>query len=939
MESVLPRNGVLRALMVSVLFALSVCGTARGQEMTQVSGTITSSTTGERLWGVAVRVRGLAIQTVTDQQGKYSLTSPRDGVLTYALIGYRGTEQSVGGRTTVDVAMEQAPTMLQEVVVTGYTTQRRADITGAVSSVNLTSVDQQTSASVLKRLDGRVPGLTVEASGSPGSRSTVRIRGISSFHDNDPLYIIDGTPVKDSYINWLNPNDVGEVQVLKDASSASIYGSRASNGVVIIETKKGRSGGRQARLDVRTGVASPTRGYDDFVMLNSLQYFEVIKRSYQNARRKIPAEVMAIYGDTNNPQVPAYVYVNPAAYNTADTWGRPLNVDETKYSYPGPGNKGATLIMPGSAGTNWWDAVFSPAPFSDANLGLSGGGSDNTYNVSFNYLKQDGTGAFNQFQRGTIRINTAFNVGKVTIGENLALAREQAYGGIDDGGLGENNIVGKNILMQPVIPVYDIGGHFASGKASGLGNNTNPLGFAWARRFDRNTNDRAIGNAFAGLDVLRNLAVKTRFSFNLGQGAFKGFTPITPENSEPGTITQINENDSRSTEWTLTNTLNYTWSTASHNLAVLVGQEANQSTSRLITGSIAGLLNEDPANRYIQDALGAASTKNVTSSGSFDRLLSLFGKADYNYDQKYYVSVTLRRDGSSKFGPGHKWGTFPAFNVGWRPSREGFLSGNRFISNLMLRFGWGVTGNQQIPGGRIVAKFGGGRGDTFYDITGSGSSVEPGFRQVALGNANLKWEENRSVNAGLDLEFLDGRGSFTADVYQRTTNGLLFDPRLPATAGIADPAIQNVGRMSNRGIDLALSYSGTIGVGKIWSVAVNASHYRNKILTIDGQATSFFGPISTRVGNAVINQVGQPIGAFYGLRANGYFPDSANARAHRDTLGTCPVSPCQIGAAVGRIRFVDVNGDGRITALDRTIIGSPHPDFTAGLDIGLRWGA
>jgi len=601
--------------------------------------------------------------------------------------------------------------------------------------------------------------------------------------------------------------------------------------------------------------------------------------------------------------------------------------------------------MPGSAGTNWWKAVFSPAQFSDANLGISGGGPDNSYNVSFNYLKQDGTGAFNQFQRGTLRINTAFSLNsKLTIGENLAIAREQSYGGIDDGTIGEDNIIGKNILMQPVVPIYDIGGNFASGKFVGGGNNTNPLKYAWARRFDRNMNDRVIGNVFGNLDLRRNLSFKSRFSFNMFQGNFKGFTPITPENSEPGTVTSINQNENRSTDWTFTNTLNYTWTTQSHNLAVLLGQEANQSTGRFMSGSISGLINDDPSSRYIDDALGSASTKNVTSSGSFDRLLSVFAKADYNYQQRYYVSATLRRDGSSKFAPGNQWGTFPGFNVGWRASRESFFPQNGFFSNVMLRFGWGITGNQQVPGGRIVAQFGGGRGDTFYDIGGSGSSIQPGYRQVALGNSSMAWETNKSTNVGVDLEFLQGRGNFTLDVYSRITgatagHGLLFDPRSPSTAGLASPAIQNIGKMKNAGFDFAVAYSGTMGTNKVWSVAFNGSHYKNQILVIDGVSTSFFGPVSTRIGTSVINQVGQPIGAFYGLKANGYFPDSADALAHRDTAGTCPVAPCQIGAQPGRIRFVDVNGDGHITSADRTIIGSPHPDFTAGLDLGFRAGA
>ncbi len=941
MLSVLQRGGVIRAAGISVLFVLAMASMALAQETAQVSGTVTSATTHEKLWGVTVRVKGTPTQTVTDQQGRYALVAPSDATLQFAIIGFRGTEQAIGGRSTIDVAMDAAPTMLSEVVVTGYSSQRRADITGAVTSVNLESVGKQTSASVLSRLDGKVPGVTVENSGSPGARTTVRIRGVSSFHDNDPLYIIDGTPVQDSYINWLNPNDIGEIQVLKDASSASIYGSRANNGVVIIETRKGKPGGRQARLDVRTGVASPTRGMDDILMQSTADYYQVIKRSYNNAGQPLPPEVLALYGDTANPfQVPRYTYVDDDAIDSVDAFGHPVLVNEAVYAYPDH------LIMPGSAGTNWWKAVFSPAQFSDANLGISGGGPDNSYNVSFNYLKQDGTGAFSQFQRGTLRINTAFSLNsRLTIGENLALAREQSYGGIDDGNLGEGNIVGANIMMQPVVPVYDIGGHFASGKFSGGGNQSNPLKYAWARRFDRNINDRVIGNVFGNLDLRRNLSFKTRFSFNVFQGNFKGFTPTTWENSEPVRVTGLNQNENRGTDWTFTNTLNYTWTTQSHNLAVLVGQEANQSTGRFMSGSISGLINEDPSSRYIDDALGSASTKNVTSSGSYDRLLSLFGKADYNYQQRYYVSATLRRDGSSKFAPGNQWGTFPGFNVGWRASRESFFPQNGFFSNVMVRFGWGITGNQQVPGGRIVAQYGGGRADAFYDIGGTGTTILPGYRQVAQGNASMAWETNKSTNVGIDLEFLQGRGNFTLDVYKRITgatngHGLLFDPRAPAAAGLANPSIQNIGKMQNTGFDFAIAYSGTMGTNKVWSVSFNGSHYKNEILVIDGISTQFFGPVGTRIGTATVNQVGQPIGAFYGLQANGYFPDSADAFAHNiDTTGTCPAAAaCQNAARVGRLRFVDINGDGFITGADRTIIGSPHPDFTAGLDLGFRAG-
>ncbi len=412
---------VYRAVGMTFLFLLAFSATAFAQG-TQVSGTVTSATTGEKLWGVTVRVKGTQTQTVSDQQGKYALIVPSDAVLTFAQIGFRGKEAPVSGQATVDAALEQAPTILQEVVVTGYTSQRRSDITGAVSSVNLEPTSQQSSASVLQRLDGRVPGVTINSSGSPASRSTVRIRGTSSFHDNNPLYIIDGTPVEDSYLNFLNPADIGQIQVLKDASSASIYGSRASNGVIIIETKKGRPGGRSASLDLRTGVATPTRGYDNFVMTDPLQYYQVIKRQYHNAGRGVPGDTRSLYGDTLNPSIPAFTYIDPSVtILTTDAFGRPLTVDRSGYSYPN------ALIMPGSSGTDWWKAVFGSAQFSDANLSLSGGGLDNSYNVSFNYLRQNGTAAFSQFERGGVRVNTAFNINKLTLGENISVSRESGY--------------------------------------------------------------------------------------------------------------------------------------------------------------------------------------------------------------------------------------------------------------------------------------------------------------------------------------------------------------------------------------------------------------------------------------------------------------------------------------------------------------------------------
>jgi TonB-linked SusC/RagA family outer membrane protein len=477
-----------------------------------------------------------------------------------------------------------------------------------------------------------------------------------------------------------------------------------------------------------------------------------------------------------------------------------------------------------------------------------------------------------------------------------------------------------------VIPVYDIAGNFASGKATGLGNQSNPLKFAYARRDNITKTNRVFGNGFAGFQILPELSIRSSLGFNVGQQTFRGFNPITPENSEPGLTNSLNDNQNGNTDWTWSNTARYNKAFGSHTLNLLLGQEANHNQFRGINGSVSGLRSEDVNSWYIQDALANASTKTVSSFGSQSALLSYFGKADYNFQDKYVASVTVRRDGSSRLGPEHRWGTFPAFGLGWRISKEGFLENNHILSDAMLRFGYGVTGNQQIPAGRIFAQYGGGLEDTYYDITGSNTSIQPGFRQTALGNADLKWEENRATNVGADLQLFDNWLNVIFDVYQRKTNNLLFDPALPATAGVASPPIVNIGKMKNTGFDFSIGHQ-----GDRWNATFQGSHYKNEIVSINGSQDFFYGPIATRFGNEVINQVGHPIGSFYGLKTNGYF----NTQAEVDA---CKAAASQPGCELGRLKFVDTNGDGVITQADRVIIGSPHPDFTGSLDLGFRYG-
>jgi TonB-dependent starch-binding outer membrane protein SusC len=557
---------------------------------------------------------------------------------------------------------------------------------------------------------------------------------------------------------------------------------------------------------------------------------------------------------------------------------------------------------------------------SDYNVNVAGGSSENTYSVSGNYYNQAGTAAFNRFRRGTLRANTSFTRGKISLGENVAIAAERAVGGLGDDASGETGLLGKNILSQPVVPVYDVNGNFAAGKATTTGNNSNPLKVAYEARDNLSKNNRVFGNVFAGYALNPKLSFRSSLGFSGTQGNGVNYSPPTPENSEPTFGNSWSENQNTGTDWTWSNTARFNHTISQHTFNVLLGQEANQARFRQLNGSITNLLNSAVDTRYIQDVLG--QTKNTSSSGSQSSLLSYFGKADYNFADKYVASFTVRRDGSSRLGPDHRWGTFPAVGLGWHVSKEPFLEGNHFLSDLNLRMGWGVTGNQNIPSGRIFPQFGGNIQETYYDITG-GNVATPGYRQTILGNPDLKWEENRSTNVGADLALWDGALNVVVDVYQRNTNNLLYNPGLPATAGVAAAPIVNIGKMKNTGIDFSLGHQGTW-----WNASFQGTHYKNEIVAINGDQASFFGPNGTRLpGNPVINQVGSPISSFYGYQVVGIFQNDAEVAS----------SAAQNGKP-GRLKFADLNGDNVINADDRTIIGNPHPSFTGALDLGVRRG-
>jgi TonB-linked SusC/RagA family outer membrane protein len=901
------------AILSLLLLSFAFC-TAYAQVRT-VTGTVTSEDLGP-LPGVNIVIQGTVQGAVTDVDGKYTINVPGpDAVLVFSYIGYSTVAITVGAQTTVDAVLVPDVTALDEIVVTGYTSVRKADITGAVAIVNTDDMNKITSASVLQKLEGRASGVSVNINGQPGSRNTVRIRGISSFTDNDPLYIVDGVPIETADLNFLNPNDIESMQVLKDPSTASVYGARANNGVIIITTKKGTQGKARLNVDVNLGVTNPVKGLNQILIQDPLDYHSIIKQSYENAGLAVPTN---IYGDPNNPTIPNYIWPNDGVNQT-------MTVDESTYSWPN------NLIMRASPGTDWWDEVFDPSMVQDYNIGMSGGTENSVYNVSMQYYNQDGTMKYNWMDRYSLRANTEFKFGRLSVGENIAVSRIQNVGGIGgygfNGNMGEGSVVNNIIKMQPIVPVYDIDGYFAGAKANSLGNGTNPVKMAYSNKDNVNTLNSLVGNVFAAVKIIEGLQFKSSFGVNMNNSLYKGFNFPTPENSEPTMVWSMNENYATQLEWTWTNTLNYVNSFGNHNINALAGYEAIDFKRNSLNASMAGYVSTDLAAWYIQDALGDPGTKQVFSYGAVSSMVSMFGKIDYNYASRYYLSATVRRDGSSKFGPNYRYGVFPAFSAGWRISEESFMSNLSWLSDLRFRGGWGITGNQNIPGGRTANQYGGSTNNTFYDINGTNTSIVTGYRLTALGNPDLKWEENVSTNVGFDLSMLERRINVVFDYYTRTVNDLLYGPQIPATAGQASPPIVNIGTMQNKGIDFTVGYRSKLTGDFHWGIEFIGSHYKNEIVKIDGVQDFFYGPQGGRKGTFVINQVGNPIGSFYGYVQDGIFQNQGEVDAHAT----------QDGKAVGRFRYKDVNGDGAINAEDRTIVGSPHPDFTGGLNFDANW--
>lgn len=888
----------LKSLLVSALLLAGITATA--QQIT-VTGTVTSSADGYGVIGAAVMEKGTSNGTTTDFDGNFTISVKQGAVLVFSSIGY--TTQELPAKAQMAVVMDEDSQLLNEVVVTGYTVQRKADLTGAISTVNTEDLAKQNENNPVKALQGRVPGMNITADGSPSGAATVRIRGVGSLNDNanDPLFIIDGVPTK-AGMHELNGNDIESIQVLKDAASASIYGSRAANGVIIITTKNGKDG--KVKVDFDASVAAQTYA-NRMQVLNAEEFGRVMWQGYVN--------------DGLNPERNSLGYHFDWGY---DANGVPVlnKIRMDKYL-------DAAGTTPASD-TDWVKETTRTGLIQQYNLSLSNGTERGNSYFSLGYYRNDGIIKYSDFSRISARINTDYKLLKVgdrnilTIGEHFTLNRTsevQAPGGFLE-----------NVLQfNPSIPVYTTSGEFA-GPVGGYPDRENSLARLTRNKDNRYSYWRLFGDAYLNINPVKGLNIKTTFGIDYSQKEQRIFTYPVTEGTVATKTNAVEAKQEHWLKWMWNAIATYNFEVGKHRGDILVGTEVNREDDTWFSGKAYDFAVLNPDYMWPNAAVGEAESY---GGGGGYTLISYFGKVNYNYADRYLASVTLRYDGSSRFGRNTRFGLFPSVSLGWRIDKEKFMENALWLDNLKIRASWGQTGTQDIDNiarysiyesNYGEANFGGQSYGTSYDIAGTngGQTLPSGFRRIQLGNDNLKWETTTQTNVGLDFAMFKSALYGSLEVYYKKTTDILV--RMPGIGVMGEGADQwiNAGEMDNKGIEFNVGYRGEIGDFQ-YDLAGNIGTYRNRVTKLPETlaARGDFG------GNGVESVVGHPMGAQVGYVYDGIFKSQDEIDNHA----------IQSGAGLGRIRWKDLNDDGVITEKDQKWIYSPVPDFTWGLNIYLQY--
>ncbi|MBA4410102.1 MAG: TonB-dependent receptor [Bacteroidota bacterium] len=880
---------VRRTALIFLSMVFSV-GIVFAQQRT-ITGKVTAEGEGP-VPGVTVVVQGTTVGTITDMSGAYSIrVQGPSSVLVFSFVGYQTKQVTVGSQSTIDVVLISDVVAVSEVVVTGYSSQRKRDITGAVGVVETTALKAVPTGNITSQLQGRTSGITVVGSGQPGQTSRLRIRGFSSFENNDPLYIVDGVPTQN--IASINPNDVESISVLKDAGAASIYGSRASNGVIVITTKKGAIGVK-VTYDMYTGTQLPGGGPTKD-LLNTKEYANLQWLVYKNDGT---TETHPIYGPSSN------------ATPTLPSW---------------------------AADTDWYKTITRNASISNHDVTLSGGNDNAKFFAGVGAFIQNGIIKHTDTKKYTARFNSEFKIleGRVTIGENFAMTYGSSHG---VGNLNEGSPIQMGpYRSQPIVPaiittpIKGTARNFVPGEYGGtgliarLGNNSNVLANLERAKDNNNYNLSLIGSAFVDVKIMDGLNFRSRLGGTFFNGAYYSFNHSTYERSENVATPSMTEGANYGGNWTWANTVSYNKTFGDHKVSAVAGYESNKiSIYRELSGQRAG---------YFSDAIDYRNLSNgqtIVAANSFVStpvtLVSQFAKADYSFRDKYLFSATIRRDGSSVFSDDKRYGIFPSFSAGWRIKDESFLKDLSWLNDLKLRGSWGTMGNQlAVSPANAYSLYGGETNNSFYDISGTGNSSAQGFRKNRIGNPDAQWEINVTTDIGFEATLFDSKIGIVFDWYSKQTKDLLFNPELPGTAGSSSQPFVNIASMSNKGLDIELTYKNTFG-----DLGFNASAV---ITTVNNEITkvadgvNFFDWGGSRIGSYNRNQVGHPMSSFFGYQVAGLFQNDAEVAS----------AAKQDGAAPGFFRYADINNDKVIDPKDRTFIGNPNPDFTYGLNLAFTY--
>ncbi|WPR75847.1 TonB-dependent receptor [Algoriphagus sp. NG3] len=916
---------------LSALFVLLVLTSAAAFAQKTVTGTVLDEYD-MGLPGVSVLVKGTTTGTATDIDGKFTLNVPNDdAVLVFSFIGYAKLEQTVGNRSIIDVKLAPDEQTLTEMVVTGYSIDSRRETTGAISTVSPKDLTVIPTGNVEQALQGRVSGLTVITNGQPGTTSIVRIRGFGAFGGNQPLYVVDGVPVGNT--DFLNPDDIESTTVLKDAAAASIYGARAASGVIIYTTKRGRRGNQKLRVDYNGmfGMTTPGRGIDMMNPQDQADYTWLAERNAAAAEGRATNFDHPQFGTGDSPVLPYYIRVGGQGGVAGPFSPERLAEEAAKYNVDyGKGDIYQLVRAATGEGTDWYGAITRTAPLNRHSIGINGGSEFSRFFVGFGYQDQAGILLGNDLRRLSLRANSEFDITKrIRIGENFQATYRRALGITGpQGGQGiardENSILGA-FRMSTIIPIYDEFGGYAGTAAQGFNNPRNPVAERDALADNRSFNANIFGNVYVEADLAKDLTFRSSIGGQYNNYYNYSYSRHQYENLENNSAFGYGEGSGYNFAWTFTNTAAYKKTFDKHAFDFLAGMEAlNTGSGRNISASGQNPFSQDPDFITISNL---PVSSRIVNSGLYRgvNFYSIFGRLNYTYNDKYLFSAVVRRDGSSRFGSNSRYGVFPAFSAAWRISSEGFMAGATWIDDLKIRGGWGQMGNSNnVDPNNQYSLFGGDIGASSYDITGSNSSALIGFRRSRIGNPDARWETAVTQNVGFDGTFLNGRMDVIFDVWRKDTKDLLFQVPIPATAGYnADPPAVNIGEMLNQGIDVLVGYRGNLTSDFTYDISVNGSFLKNEIVSLAPDITVITSANPSFRGiEPIRNMVGQPLSAFFGYVVEGLFSSADDVEGHAE----------QDGAAPGRFKFRDLNGDGVITPDDRTTLGSPIPKFTGGMN-------